>query len=80
MEIKNQQKNGTEKPVTLPPCVSFIRPHGRRTALDLRREACDVAALRRKKDSTLTMMTGEEVPHFYISKLPIVRLSGCYVI
>ncbi len=21
---------------------------------------------------------GEEVPHFYISKLPIVRLCGCY--
>ena len=25
------------------------------------------------------MMMGEEVPHFYISILPIVRLSGCYV-
>ncbi len=28
---------------------------------------------RRKK------MMGDEVPHFYIYKLPIVRLSGCYV-
>ena len=49
-------------------------------ALDLRREACDVAALRRKKGSTLMMMMGEEVPLFYIYILPIVRFSGCYVI
>ena len=27
---------------------------------------------------TTMMMMGDKVPHFYIYKLPIVRLSGCY--
>ena len=27
---------------------------------------------------TMMMMMGVKVPHFYIYKLPIVRLSGCY--
>ena len=42
--------------------------------------ACSAAPRRKKKGSALMMMMGEEVPHFYIYKLPIVRLSGCYVI
>ena len=29
--------------------------------------------------TVMVMMVGDEVPHFYIYKLPIVRLSGCYV-
>ena len=33
-----------------------------------------------REEENLMMILGDKVPQFYIYKLPIVRLSGCYLV